>query len=52
MKWKKVKVSESCTLARRRGSEREQGQERVDSTVKEGFKEVREGKQREPPKGK
>ena len=31
-----VKVSESRTLARKRGSKREHEEERVDSTVKEG----------------
>ena len=36
MKGERVKVGESRTLARVRGSEREYGVERVDSTVKEG----------------
>ena len=36
VRWDRVKVSESRTLARKRGSEREHGKERVDSTVKEG----------------
>ena len=31
-----VKVSESCILASERGSEREHGEVRVDSTVNEG----------------
>ena len=42
-KWKRVKMSESHTLARERGgSEREDGEERMDSTVKEG--RLQEGK--------
>ena len=49
MRRKRVKVGESRTLARVRGSEREHGEERVDSTVKEHSKEDREGKQQEPP---
>ena len=37
-------------LGKREGSEREHGEERMDSTVKGGrFQEVREGKQEEPP---
>ena len=32
----RVKVSESCILARERRAEREHGEEKVDSTVKEG----------------
>ena len=46
----RIKVSESRTFARKRGSEREYGEERVDSTVKEGgFQGGKEGKQEEPP---
>ena len=49
----RVKVSENRTLARERGrSKQEHGEERMDSTVKEGSKEEREGKQGEPPYGK
>ena len=41
---------ERCTLARKRGPEREHGEERVDSTVKKGgLQEEKEGKQRLPP---
>ena len=36
MMGERVKVGESRTLARERGSEREHREERVDSTVKEG----------------
>ena len=36
MMGERVKVGESRTLARERGSERDHGEERVDSTVKEG----------------
>ena len=36
MRGERVKVGESRTLARVRGSEREHEEERVDSTVKEG----------------
>ena len=36
MSGERVKVSESRTLARKRESEREHEEERVDSTVKEG----------------
>ena len=39
MKGERVKVSESQTLARKRGSEREHEEERVGSTVKAGSKE-------------
>ena len=42
-------MSESLTLARKRESERKHGEERVDFTVKEGSKEVRECKQGELP---
>ena len=45
----RVKESESCTMARKRGSEQEDGEERMASAVKAGSMEVREGKQREPP---
>ena len=42
-RWKRVKMSESRTLARERGgSEWEDGEERMDSTVKEG--RLQEGK--------
>ena len=36
MRGKRVKVGESCNLAREGGSEREHGEEWVDSTVNEG----------------
>ena len=36
MRGERVKVGESRTLARERGSEREHDEERVDSTMKEG----------------
>ena len=46
VRWERVKVSESCTLAKeRRGTEQEHGEERVDFTVKKGrFQEVEGGK--------
>ena len=44
MREERVKVGESRTLARERGSEREHGVERVDSTVNEG--RFQEGKGR------
>ena len=50
MRREKVEVSESSTFARERegGSEREQGEEKVDSTMKKAdSKKVRQGKQRE-----
>ena len=34
--WGRVKVSETRNLAQKKGSDREQGEERVDSSVKEG----------------
>ena len=49
MRGERVKMGESRTLARVRGSEREHGEERVDLTVKADSKEDREGKQQEPP---
>ena len=36
VRWDRVKVSKSRTLARKRGLEGEHGKERVDSTVNEG----------------
>ena len=46
-------MSESRTLARKRGSEGWRGKERVDSTVKEGrFRQKEKGKQRKSPKEK
>ena len=49
----RVKVSESRTLARKRGSKGWRGKERVDYTVKEGrFREKEKGKQRKPSKEK
>ena len=45
-RWERVKMSESRTLARERGrSEREQGEERVDSTMKEDRFHKEEGGQ-------
>ena len=47
MRKERVKVGESRTLARKRGSEREHEEERVDSTVKEGrFQGEKGGKAR------
>ena len=41
---------QSCTLTRERGSKQEHGEERMDSTVKEGrFQEGDEGQAKEPP---
>ena len=42
MRGERVKVSESRMLARERRSEREHGEERVNSTVKEGGFQGRE----------
>ena len=36
VRWEKAKVSESLTMARKRESEREHGEQRVDFTVKKG----------------
>ena len=53
MKEERVKISEGRTLARERGHQSESMRRRVDSTVKKaGFKEMREGKQEEPPREK
>ena len=48
MREKRIKMGESCTLARERGgSEREHGEERVDPTVNEGiFQGEKEGQAR------
>ena len=48
VRWERVEVIESCTLARMR-SERDHGEKRVDSTVKADAKEEREGVKRKPP---
>ena len=45
VRWEKVKMNESRTLARERGSEREHEEERVESTVKEGSFQGGEGRQ-------
>ena len=45
MRWERVKVSESRTLAREKQSEREHEEERMDSTVKEGRFQEGEGRQ-------
>ena len=45
MRGERVKVDESRTLARKRGSEREHGEERVDSTVNEGRFQGGQGEQ-------
>ena len=45
VKWERVKVRESRTLARKRGLEQEYGKERVDSTVKESRFQGGEGVQ-------
>ena len=56
MRGERVKVGESRTLARKGVSEREHGEESVDSTLKKGRfcgqregKGEREGKQEKPP---
>ena len=36
MRWERVEVGKSCTLARERGSEQEHEEERVNFTVNEG----------------
>ena len=41
----RVNVGESCTLARKRGSERKHEEERVDSTVKKGRSQGGQGGQ-------
>ena len=46
-RWERVKVSESRTLAKERGSQQKHGEERVDSTVNEGrFREEKGGQAR------
>ena len=45
VRWERVKVSESRILAREGGSERQYGEKRMDSTVKEGKFQGKEGGQ-------
>ena len=47
VRWERIKVNESRIFAREGGSERKHGEERVDSTVKEGrFQGCEEGQTR------